>query len=67
MGAERLLQRKTKVHSFKNLLIGDRLTGKVLYLGETTPGKVHDKKKADQEQIVSPLGALLAQDTGFQG
>ena len=39
----------------------------MLYLGETVPGKVHDKKQADQEQIVYPRGALLSQDTGFQG
>jgi hypothetical protein len=67
LGPKRLLQREKKVHAYKNLLIGDRQTGKVVYLGQTTPGKVHDKKMADTEQIVYSPGTLLSQDTGFQG
>ncbi len=39
----------------------------MVYLGETTPGRVHDKKRADTEQIAYAPGTLLAQDTGFQG
>ena len=38
-----------------------------MYLGPTTAGKTHDKKMADAEQIVYPVGAILFQDTGFQG
>lgn len=38
-----------------------------MYLGPTTAGKTHDKKMADAEQIVYPVGTILYQDTGFQG
>jgi DDE superfamily endonuclease len=40
---------------------------KIVYLGPTTAGSVHDKKMADTEQIRYPLATLLFQDTGFQG
>lgn len=39
----------------------------VLYLSRSTPGKTHDKKLADAEQIAYPSGATLGKDTGFQG
>jgi hypothetical protein len=39
----------------------------VLYLSRTTPGKTHDKKLADAEQLAYPSGATLGKDTGFQG
>jgi hypothetical protein len=40
---------------------------KIVYLGPTTAGSVHDKKMADTEQICYPVATLLFQDTGFQG
>ena len=42
-------------------------TKQVLYLSRTAPGKTHDKKLADEEQMVYPTGATLGKDTGFQG
>jgi hypothetical protein len=42
-------------------------TKQVLYLSCTEPGKTHDKKLADAEQLVYPTGATLGKDTGFQG
>jgi len=42
-------------------------TGRVLYLSPTEPGKTHDKKVADQQQIRYPTAATLGKDTGFQG
>ena len=39
----------------------------MVYLSETQCGKKHDKKLADEAQIVYPLNATLGKDTGFQG
>jgi DDE superfamily endonuclease len=48
-------------------LIVHAQTKQVLYLSRTEPGKTHDKKLADDEQLVYPTGATLGKDTGFQG
>jgi hypothetical protein len=58
---------KKKTHTDKNLLRINEMTGKVVYLGPTEPGKKHDKKAADEAQIGYPLHATLDKDTGFQG
>ena len=58
---------KKKTHTDKNLLLVNEMTGKVVYLGPTEPGKKHDKKTADEAKIVSPVHATLDKDTGFQG
>ncbi len=58
---------KKKAHTDKNLLLVNEMTGKVVYLGLTEPGKKHDKKAADEAQIVYPAHATLDKDTGFQG
>ena len=57
---------KKKSHRQKNLLVatGDK---RVVYLGPTSPGSVHDKKLADESGLVFPAGAVVVQDTGFQG
>lgn len=39
----------------------------VKYLSETQPGKVSDKKIADQAALLYPEGTDLYQDKGFQG
>jgi hypothetical protein len=39
----------------------------VVYLSPTQPGKVHDKKLADEAALVYPAAATLGKDTGFQG
>lgn len=49
------------------MLITDRVTRRIVYLGPTTVGKTHDKKMADAEAIAYPKGTTLTQDTGFQG
>ena len=77
---ERLLQRpvneekqrekysgKRKTHTDKNLLLVNENTKKVVYLSDTTDGKKHDKKLADESHISYPKNASLTQDTGFQG
>lgn len=58
---------KKKAHTDKNLLVVNGQSKRVVYLGPTEPGKTHDKKMADQDQIAYPKGATLSKDTGFQG
>jgi Helix-turn-helix of DDE superfamily endonuclease/DDE superfamily endonuclease len=58
---------KKKTHSDKNLVIVQTQSKRVGYLGPTQVGKTHDKKMADQEEIVYPRQAVLHKDTGFQG
>ena len=40
---------------------------KIVYLGPSTAGSVHDKKMAHTEQIRYPVATLLFEDSGFQG
>lgn len=58
---------KKKAHTDKNILLVNENTGKVSYLGPTIAGKTHDKKAADEAQILYPANATLDKDTGFQG
>jgi len=58
---------KKKAHTDKNILLGNEMTSKVVYLGPTEPGKIHDKKATDQAPIAYPVNATLDKDTGFQG
>jgi len=58
---------KKKLHSDKNVVIVQTRSRRVGYLSPTHAGKTHDKKVADQEQIVYPRRAVLHKDTGFQG
>lgn len=45
---------KRRAHTDKNIMLVNENTTKVVYLGPTTPGKTHDKKMADNEQISYP-------------
>ena len=56
---------KKKGHRKKNLLLAGGK--KVVYLGPTSPGSVHDKKLADESALTYPKGALLVGDSAFQG
>jgi Helix-turn-helix of DDE superfamily endonuclease/DDE superfamily endonuclease len=58
---------KKKTHSDKNVVIVNTQSKRVGYLSPTYPGKTHDKKLAEQEQITYSRQALLHKDTGFQG
>jgi len=58
---------KKKAHSDKNIVIVNRRSKRVGYLGPTQAGKTHDKKMADEEQITYPHETVLHKDTGFQG
>ena len=56
---------KKKAHRKKNLLIASEK--RVVYLGPTSPGSIHDKKLADESGLCFPVDALVVKDTGFQG
>jgi len=58
---------KKKIHSDKNIIIATATKKRVSYLSQTYPGKTHDKKVADTEQISYPKHIALHKDTGFQG
>jgi hypothetical protein len=49
----------------KNLLLMNR-TLRILFLSETPPGSVHDKRMADTTPYPLPAGSQLRQDRGFQ-
>ena len=57
---------KKKAHRKKNLLISSH-ERRVVYLGPTSAGSVHDKKLADESRLTYPPDTLLLKDTGFQG
>lgn len=58
---------KTKAHSDKNVVLVHTRSTRVAYLSPTCPGKTHDKKAADHEQIRYARQTILRKDTGFQG
>jgi hypothetical protein len=58
---------KKKIHSDKNVIIATVKKKRVSYLSQTYPGKTHDKKVADIEEISYPKHITLHKDTGFQG
>jgi hypothetical protein len=55
-----------KMHSDKNVVITNRKTKRIGFLSQTYPGKVQEKKIADDERIAYPRTARLHKDTGFQ-
>jgi DDE superfamily endonuclease len=58
---------KKKAHCDRNVVLLDAPTERIEFLSPTYAGKVHDKKIADEQGIAYPPGAVLYQDTGFQG
>ncbi|MDH7487786.1 MAG: transposase family protein, partial [Anaerolineae bacterium] len=54
-------------HTVKNTVITDKRTKKIKALGKTVPGKIHDKKLADEEDWPFPPGSQLWEDTAYQG
>ena len=57
---------KQKAPRKKNLLVSSH-ERRVVYLGPTAPGSVHDKKLADESGLTYPPDTLRLKDTGFQG
>jgi hypothetical protein len=58
---------KKKIHSDKNVVIATVKKKRVSFLSQTYPGKTHDKKVAETENISYPDHMTLLKDTGFQG
>jgi hypothetical protein len=58
---------KKKIHSDKNIVIATAKKKRVSFLSQTYPGKTHDKKCADMENISYPKHIALHKDLGFQG
>jgi hypothetical protein len=58
---------KKKAHTDKNVLLINEYTRKVVYLSPTVAGRTHDKKAADDADLVYPVHSTLDKDTGFQG
>ena len=58
---------KKKIHSAKNVVIATAKKKRVSDLSQTYPGKMHDKKVADTENISCPKQIPLHKDPGFQG
>jgi hypothetical protein len=58
---------KKKIHSDKNVVIATVKKKRISFLSQTYPGKTHDKKVADTENIAYPTQMVLHKDTGFQG
>jgi hypothetical protein len=58
---------KKKTHTVKNHLVVHPESRRVCFLSQTTPGKKHDKRLADESNLLFPPLTLLEQDTGYQG
>src|SRR5512138_116344 len=58
---------KKKIHSEKNVVIATVKKKRVSFLSQTYPGKTHDKKVAETENMAYPEHMTLLKDTGFQG
>ena len=56
---------KKKAHRKKNHVLSSEK--RVVYLGPTSPGSVHDKRLTDESGLTYPPDALVLKDTGFQG
>jgi hypothetical protein len=58
---------KKKTHTDKNVLVVSGTSARILFLSATYPGKVHDKRIADEAGLEYPPGTVLYKDAGFQG
>jgi hypothetical protein len=56
---------KKKRHMLKNILLINAAM-QILFLSETHPGSMHDKRIADSTPYPLPAGSQLLQDSGFQ-
>jgi Helix-turn-helix of DDE superfamily endonuclease/DDE superfamily endonuclease len=58
---------KKKAHTDKNVRLINAYTSTVAYLSPPVAGKTHDKKAADEADLVYSVNSTLDKDTGFQG
>lgn len=57
---------KKKTHTVKNTIV-TTVNQEVVFLGDTSSGKTHDKRLLEEDDISFPKGSILHQDTGYQG
>jgi hypothetical protein len=57
---------KKKCHTVKNTLVVD-IDKKILFMGNTTEGKRHDKKLADDDSPPFPPQSKIGGDSGYEG
>lgn len=58
---------RKKRHTVKNIVITEKKSGRILGLGRTQPGRMHDKAAADAAEYRFPPGSHIWEDTGFEG
>lgn len=58
---------KKKTHTDKNVLVVSGTSERIVFLSATYPGKVNDKRIADEAGLEYPPGTVLYKDAGFQG
>ena len=56
-----------KAPTEKNVRLSNAYTSTVVYLSPTVAGKTHDKKAADEADLVYPVNSTLDKDPGLQG
>lgn len=58
---------KKKRHTRKNILFSDTKKSYIHYLGETHGGRIHDKKAAEEEELLFSSSYMIGGDLGFCG
>jgi hypothetical protein len=58
---------KKKRHTMKNTIVTNLTGRRVVYLGETRAGSVHDKRAAEKDAPPFPTGSRGGGDSGYQG
>lgn len=58
---------KKKRHTRKNIILTNPETTRVVYLGKTQDGTMHDKKAMDQEELNTTIPVKMGFDLGFEG
>jgi len=58
---------KQKRHTVKNTVVTGAKTNKIVMLGQTREGRIHDKRLAEEDGFLFPEGSTLFQDSAYQG
>ena len=58
---------KKKRHTLKNTVVTNRTGRQIVFLGETTAGRRHDKRLVEEDAPPFPPGSRVPSDSGYQG
>ena len=58
---------KKKRHTLKNTIVSTAMDKRVIFLGKTRSGTVHDKKAAEEDLLGFPKGSKVLGDSGYAG